>query len=96
MPTADISNGNIQLTVVQTPIFKNMKHGAINDDETDDATGRNDNHMRILELDGAFCANVLQILDMTLPKPGFRNSADQFGRVGTMESAPLKARRKAS
>ena len=44
--------------------------------------------------DGAFCANVLQILDMTLPDLRFRGSAAQFGRVGTMESAPLKARKK--
>ena len=46
--------------------------------------------------DGAFCENVLQILDMTLPEPRFRDSADQFRLAGTMESAPREARNEAS
>ena len=73
-----------------------MKHDAINDDENDDASDGNDNRMKIQELDGAFRENVLRILDMNIPKPRFRDSADQFGRVGTMESDPLEARKKAS
>ena len=61
-----------------------MKHAAKDCDEQDKG------------FDGAFCEDALQILDMTLPEPRFRGSADQFGRVGTMESGPLKARKKAS
>ena len=53
-----------------------MKHDAINDDENDDASDGNDNHMRTQELDGAFCENVVKILDMTPLKPRFRDSAD--------------------
>ena len=53
-------------------------------------------NMKIRASKTPFCENVLQILDMTLPKPKFRSSADQFGLVGTMESAPLRARKKTS
>ena len=67
-PPADVRNGKIQLTVVRISIFKKMKHDAINDDENDDASDGNDNHMKIQELDGAFCENISEILDMTLPK----------------------------
>ena len=91
---ADLRNGKIHWTVVQISIFKKMKHDAINDDENDDKDDGNDNHMKILELDGAFCEHVLQILDMTLAKPKFRNSADQFGLVGKMQSDPLEAPKK--
>ena len=73
-------------------IFKKMKHDAINDDETDDARDGNDNHMKIQELDGAFCENVPEIRGMTLPKPRFRNSADQVGLVGRNGKCPLVAR----
>ena len=66
----------------------------MDDDEHDDASDGNDNHIKIQELDGAFCVNILEILDMILPKPRFRDSAGQFGLVGSMESAPLKARKK--
>ena len=55
-----------------------MKHGAVDDDEYDDADDGNDNHMNIEKSDDAVCENVLQILVMTLPKPRFRDSADQF------------------
>ena len=60
----------------------------------DDSNDGNANCMKNHEFDGAFCDNVLQILDRTLPKPRFRDSADQFGLVGTIESAPLKARKR--
>ena len=50
--------------------------------------------MKIKELDGAFCENVLPILDMILLKPRFRASADQLWLVGTMKSAPPEARKK--
>ena len=52
--------------------------------------------MKIKVSDGPFCENVLQILDMTLPKPGFRDRADQFRLVVTMESDPMEARNEAS
>ena len=65
-----------------------MKHDAVDDDEDDDKDDGNDNHMKIKELDGAFCENVLQILDIILPMPRFRASADQLWRQGTMESDP--------
>ena len=73
-----------------------MKHDAKDDDEKDTSIDDNANGMKNQWFDGAFCEKVLQILDMTLPEPRFRDSADQLGLVGTMESAPLKARRKAS
>ena len=73
-----------------------MNHAANDDDEQDTAINDNANGMKNQWFDGAFCENVLQILDMTLPEPRFRDSADQFGLVGTMESAPLKARKKTS
>ena len=37
--------------------------------------------------------NVLDVRGMALPKPKSRDRADQFGRVGTMESAHRKARK---
>ena len=73
-----------------------MKHDAIDDDENDDAGDGNDNHMKIIDFEGAFCENVLQILDRVLPKRNFRTSADEFRLVGTMESDPLEARNKTS
>ena len=93
---ADLRNGKIHGTVVQTSIFKKMKHDAMDDEEKDNSNEGNANCMKIQEFDGAFCENVLQILDRTLPKPQFRNSADQFRLVGTMESDPLEARNEAS
>ena len=73
-----------------------MKHDAMNDGEKDNSNDGNANCMKHHEFDGAFCEKVLQILYMTLPKPRFRNSADQFGLVAKMENGPLKARKKAS
>ena len=73
-----------------------MKHAANDDDEQDTSEDDNANGMKNQWFDNACCENVLQVLDMTLPEPRFRSSADQFGLVGTMESAPLKARKKAS
>ena len=67
-----------------------------NKDEQDTSNDNNANDMKNQGFDSAFCENVLQILDMTLPEPRFRSSADQFGLVGTMESAPLEARSEAS
>ena len=52
--------------------------------------------MKIRVSKGRCCENVLQILDRTLPKPGFRDSALQFRRAGTMESDPPEARNEAS
>ena len=72
-----------------------MKHDAMDDDEKDNSNDGNANCMKNHEFDGAVCENVLQILYMTLPKPRFRVSADQFGLVGKMENAPRKARKKA-
>ena len=93
-PPADVNNGKIEWAVVQTSIFKKIQHDAINDNENDDRENGNDNHMKILELDGTFCKNFLQTLDMALPKTRFRNNADQFGLVGNMESNPVEARTK--
>ena len=73
-----------------------MKHAAKDDDEQDTSNDDNANDMKNQLFDGALCENVLQILDMTLPAPRFRSSAIQIGLVGTMESAPLKARKKPS
>ena len=68
-----------------------MKHAANDDDEQDISNDANANGMKKQLFDSAFCENVVQILDMTLPGPRFRGSADQFGLVGTIESGPLKA-----
>ena len=95
-PPADVRNGKIQWIVVQVSIVKKMKHDAINDNENDDASDANDNHMKNQELDGAFCENVLESLDKIIPKLRFRDSADQFGLVDIMESDPLEARNKSS
>ena len=92
-PPADLRNGKINQTVDQIPIFKKMKHAAKDDDEQDTSNEDNANEMKNPGFDGALCENALQILDMTLPQPRFRSSADQFRRVGTMESAPLKAQK---
>ena len=46
-PHADVRVGKTQWTVVQTSIFKKMKHDAINDAENDDASDGKDNHMKI-------------------------------------------------
>ena len=73
-----------------------MKHAAKGDDEQNTSNDDNASGMKNQWFDGAFCENVLQIPDTTLPEPRFRSSADQFGLVGTMESAPLKAREEAS
>ena len=77
-------------------MIKKMKHAAKDDDEQDTSKDDNANDMKNQWFDGAFCENVLQILDMTLPEPRFRDSADQFGLAGTMESNPLEARNEAS
>ena len=42
--------------------------------------------MEIKMLHGPICANVLQILGMTIPKPRFRTGADQLLLQETMES----------
>ena len=47
--------------------------------------------MEIKMLDGPICENVLQILDMTTPKPGFWRSPDQLLLQDTMESGPPEA-----
>ena len=73
-----------------------MKHTAKGGDEPNTSNDDNANGMKNQWFDGAFCENFLQILDMTLPEPRFRSSADRFRLVGTMESAPLKARKKTS
>ena len=73
-----------------------MKHAAKDDDERDTSNDNNANDMKNQGFDSAFCENVLQILDMTLPEPRFRDSADQFRLVGTMESGPREARNEAS
>ena len=93
---ADLRNGKINWTVDQITIIKKMKHAATDDDETYTSKDENANCMKNQRFDCAFCENVFQILDMILPGPRFRGSADQFGLVGTMKSAPLKARKKAS
>ena len=73
-----------------------MKHAAKDDDEQDTSNDDNANDTKKQWFDSAFCENVLQILDMTLPEPGFRDRADQFRLAGTMESDPLEARNKTS
>ena len=72
------------------------KHAAQDDDEQDTSNDENANDMKNQWFDSAFCEDVLQVLDMIIPEPRFRSSADQFGLVGTMESAPPKARNEAS
>ena len=71
-----------------------MKHAAKDADEQATSNDHNAHDMKNQGFNSPFCENVLQILDMTLPEPRFRSSAIQFGLVGTMESAPLKARKK--
>ena len=71
-----------------------MKHAAKYDDEQDTSNDDNANGMKNQWFDYTCCENVLQILDMTLPGPRFRSSADQFELVDTMESAPQNARSK--
>ena len=73
-----------------------MKHAAKNKNEQDTSNDDNANNMKNQGFDTACCENVLQILDMTLPEPRFRDSADQFRLAGTMESDPLEARNKTS
>ena len=73
-----------------------MKHAAKDDHEQATSNDHNANDMKNQGFDSAFCENVLQILDMTLPEPRFRSSAIQFRLVGTMESAPPEARNEAS
>ena len=73
-----------------------MKHAAKDGDEQNTSNDDNANGMKNQWFDDSFCENVLQILDMTLPGPRFPSSADPFGLVGTMESAPLKPRKKSS
>ena len=93
---ADPRNGKIHWTVAQISIFKKMKHDAMDDDEQDNSNDGNANFMKNHEFDGAFCENVLLILDRTLPKPMFRDSADQFRLARTMESDHVEARNEAS
>ena len=93
---ADLRNGKIHWTVVQISIFKKMKHDAMDDDEKNNSNDNNANCVKNHEFDDAMCENVLQILYMTLPKPRFRDTAVQFGLVGTMENAPRTARNEAS
>ena len=73
-----------------------MKHAAKDDDEQDTSNNDNANDMKNQWFDSAICENGLQILDMTLPEPRFRDSAAQFRLAGTMESDPLEARNEAS
>ena len=47
--------------------------------------------MEIRMLDGPICHNVLQILDMTFPKPRFWWGPDQLLLQDTMESCPPEA-----
>ena len=96
MPPCGFRNGKTNETVEQISIIKKMKHAANDDDDKDTSTDDNAKGMTNQWFDGAFCEHVLQILDMTLPESRFRSSADQFRLVGTMESAPLKARKKTS
>ena len=48
--------------------------------------------MEIKMLDGPICVSVLQILDMTNPKPRFSKSPNQFLLHDTMEKGPPVAR----
>ena len=73
-----------------------MKHAAKDDDEQDTSDDNNANDMNNQGFGSAFYEHVLQIPDMTLPEPRFRDSADQFRLAGTMESDPLEARNEAS
>ena len=77
-------------------MIKKMKHAAKDNDEQDTSKDAHANDMKKHEFAHAFCENVLQILDRTLPEPRFRDSADQFMLAGTMESDPLEARTEAS
>ena len=95
-PPADLRNGKIHKTVDQISIIKKMKHAAKDDDEQDTSNDDNANDMRNQWFDCAFCKNVPQILDRTLPELRFRDSADQFRLAGTMESDSLEARNEAS
>ena len=74
-----------------------MKHAAKDGGEQKTSNDDNANGMRNQWFDGAFCENVSQPLACCENvRQRFRSSADQIGRVGTMESAPLKARTKAT
>ena len=71
-----------------TAPFRQAKHDAIDDGKRDDMDNGNVDHMRNNELDGALRENVLQILDMTIPEPGFRTNADNFWLRGRIGSGP--------
>ena len=47
--------------------------------------------MEVRMLDGAICQNVLQILDMTTPKPRFCTGPDQLLLQDTMDNDPPEA-----
>ena len=47
--------------------------------------------MEIRMLDGPICENVLQVLDMTIPKPKFGRSPDQLLMQDTIQTDPLEA-----
>ena len=93
---ADPWNSKVYETDIQSSSFMKMRHDAMDDDEKDTSDDGNSNRKENHEFDGAVCENVIQILDMTIQKPGFRNSADQFGLVGTMGSVPPEGSKKAS
>ena len=44
------------------------------------------NMMEVMMLETPMCENVLQILGMIIPEPGFRMGPDQLFRQDTMES----------
>ena len=84
MPPADLRNGKIHEMVDRIAIIKKRKHDAKDDDVKDTSKDDNANGMKNQWPDCEFCENVLQFLDMTLPEPRFRGSANQFRLAGTM------------
>ena len=78
------------------PLIPQVTEMTMDDDDKDNSNDGNVNCMKSQEFDCAFCENVLHILNRTLPKPRFRDGADQFRLAGTMESDPLEALNEAS
>ena len=67
-----------------------MKHAAKDDDEQDTSKDDNANDMKNQWFDGAFCENVLQILDMTFQNLGFETVRINFGWQAQWKVTPWR------
>ena len=71
-----------------------MKHAAKYDDEKYTSQDDNASGMKNQWFDGAFCENVLQILDMTLPEPRFRQQCGSIWAGGHNGGWPPESSKK--